>query len=65
MVIRLVVHFLKNTNALRVINSVTGHVQKGNCPGRKHKVDRVCSTSKNKEAQINSIFFNLQYTMHY
>ena len=31
--------FLKNTNALRVINSVVGHVQKGNCRGRKHKVD--------------------------
>jgi len=31
--------FLKNTNALRVINSVAGHVQKGNCRGRKHKVD--------------------------
>jgi len=28
--------FLKNTNALRVINSVAGHVQKH---GRKHKVD--------------------------
>jgi len=22
-----------------VINSVAGHVQKGNCPGRKHRID--------------------------
>ena len=27
------------TNAFWVINSVAGHVQKGNCSGRKHIVD--------------------------
>ena len=28
--------FLKNTQALRVINSVVGHVPRGNCRGRKN-----------------------------
>lgn len=28
--------FLKNTQALRVVNSVAGHVPRGNCRGRKN-----------------------------
>jgi len=31
--------FLKNTIVFCVISSVAGHVQKGNCRGRKHRVD--------------------------
>ena len=30
---------LKNTDALYVINSIAGNIHKGNCRGRKHKVD--------------------------
>ena len=34
-----VTEFCKNTQALRVINSVCGNVSRGNCRGNKHVVD--------------------------
>ena len=50
------INFVKNSQALRVINSVYGHVPKGNCRGWKDSTDWEAESKplpKRKDVKIN------------